>query len=119
MPEQNRSPRAVEDCHALIGWMIPQLDRFPRSRRFTVGARLESALLEVLEALCEAAWSGARGREAALRLANRRLQVARYLWRLANEMQLVSRRRFGHGAELMVLLGRQIGGWLRSARGAA
>jgi len=49
------TPQAVQACHRLLLWMIPQLDRFPRARRFTVGERLEISLLEVLELLVEAA----------------------------------------------------------------
>jgi hypothetical protein len=36
-PQHDRTPQAVRDCHELLAWMIPQLDRFPRSRRFTLG----------------------------------------------------------------------------------
>ena len=36
----DRTPQAVQACHELIGWMIPQLDKFPRLRRFTLGERL-------------------------------------------------------------------------------
>lgn len=46
-------PRAVQACHELLAWLIPQLDLFPRARRFTLGERLESGLLRVLEALVE------------------------------------------------------------------
>ena len=42
-------PRAVQACHDLLVWLIPQLDLFPRARRFTLGERLESGLLRVLE----------------------------------------------------------------------
>ncbi|MEI2773732.1 MAG: hypothetical protein ABTR54_11300 [Candidatus Competibacter sp.] len=42
-------PRAVQACHELLVWLIPQLDLFPRARRFTLGERLESGLLRVLE----------------------------------------------------------------------
>jgi len=51
------TPQAVQDCHALLLWMIPQLDRLPRVRRFTLGERLETTLLEVLDLLVEAAYS--------------------------------------------------------------
>jgi len=34
------TPKAIEDCHALLAWMLPQLDKFPRSRRFTLGNRI-------------------------------------------------------------------------------
>ncbi len=38
-------------------WLIPQLDKFPRQRRFTLGDRIETGLLEVLEGLIDAAYS--------------------------------------------------------------
>ena len=93
-------------------WVIPQLDKFPRTRRFTLGERLESGLLEVLELLTEAAYT--RSKEAALRRANLRLEVVRHLWRLAHELEATATRQYEHGAKLIDELGRQIGGWLRS-----
>jgi hypothetical protein len=33
-------PQAVQSCHELLLWLIPQLDKFPRVRRFTLGADL-------------------------------------------------------------------------------
>jgi hypothetical protein len=38
-------PQAVQACHELLLWFIPQLDKFPRARRF------EAGLLGVLESL--------------------------------------------------------------------
>ena len=40
-------PKAVQDCHDLLRWLIPHLDEFPRARRFTLGERLEGDLLDV------------------------------------------------------------------------
>ena len=51
------TPKAVQDCHDLIFWMIPQLDKLPRNRRFTLGEKLENRLLEILENLVAAAYS--------------------------------------------------------------
>ena len=31
-------PKALQDCHALMGWMVPQIDKFPRVRRHSLGA---------------------------------------------------------------------------------
>lgn len=42
-------PQVIDDCHELLKWLIPLLDQFPRSRRFTLGERLESGLLAVLD----------------------------------------------------------------------
>ena len=113
---KDTTPQAVQACHELLLRLVPQLDKFPRLRRFTVGERLESTLLEVLELLVEAAYS--RTKQAALKRANVRLEVARHLWRLAYELHAVSTRRYKHGAELMDGLGKQIGGWLRSRQPA-
>ncbi|MFL7794367.1 MAG: diversity-generating retroelement protein Avd [Anaerolineae bacterium] len=106
--------QAVQACHEFLLWLIPQLDKFPRMRRFTLGDRLERGLLEVLEPLVEAAYS--RPKYAALKRANLRLEVVRHLWRLAHELQVVSTRRYEYGARQMEELGRQVGGWLRSSR---
>ena len=40
--------QAVQSCHDLLSWPIPQLDKFPRRRWFSLGERLEVAVLEVL-----------------------------------------------------------------------
>jgi hypothetical protein len=69
-------------------------------------------MLEVLE-LVVAAYSRDKG--VSLKRANLRLEVARHLWRLAHEFRAVPMRQYEHGASLMDGLGRQIGGWLRSA----
>ena len=108
----SNTPQAVQRCHELLLWLIPQLDKFPRVRRFTLGERLETGLLEVLELLVEAAYS--RSKAAMLKRANLRLEVVRHLWRLGHELSTVSTRRYEHGARLIDDLGRQIGGWLRS-----
>jgi len=63
-------PQAVQSCHDLLLWLIPQLDECPRSRRFTLGERLEAGLLDVLELLVEAAYT--RHKEAPLRHTNLR-----------------------------------------------
>lgn len=47
-------PQALQSCHELLLWLIPQLDKFPRSRRFTLGERLETGLLKIFELLVDA-----------------------------------------------------------------
>ncbi|MDH4155317.1 MAG: diversity-generating retroelement protein Avd [Nitrospira sp.] len=105
-------PQAVQSCHDLLLWIIPQLDKFPRSRRFTLGESIESGGLEVLELLVEAAYT--RNKDASLRRANLKLEVVRHLWRVAHELKVMATRQYEHGARLTDDVGRQIGGWLRS-----
>jgi hypothetical protein len=105
-------PQAVQSCHELLLWMIPHLDKFPRARRFTLGERLETGLLTVLELVVEAAYT--HKKIALLQQANVKLEVVRHLWRLAHELKVMATRQYEHGAKLIDDLGRQIGGWLRS-----
>ena len=109
---QNTLPKAVQDCHALLIWLIPLLDNFPRNRRFTLGERLESGMLEILELLVEAAYI--INKRELLNRANRRLAVVRHLWRMAYELQTIQAKRYEHGAKLLEQLGKQVGGWLKS-----
>ena len=93
-------------------WLIPHLDNFPRSRRFSLGARLESGLLDILELLVEAAYSRSKGE--VLKRANLKLAVVRHLWRMAHELKTIPTKRYAYGARLFEELGKQIGGWAKS-----
>ena len=108
-PTNNPTPKAVEDCHELLAWIIPKLDQFPRNRRFTLGERIETGLLTVLENLIQAAYQKSYSEN--LQAANLQLDVVRHLWRLSHGLQVISHQSYGQGAERLTELGRQIGGW--------
>lgn len=72
----DNTPKAVQDCHDLLLWIIPLPDQIPRNRRFTLGERIESGILQVLELLAEAAYSRG-GKAALLQHANLQLMVCR------------------------------------------
>lgn len=105
-------PKVIDDCHELLKWLIPLLDKFPRSRRFTLGERLESGLLAVLEDCVDAAYS--KNKRPQLNSANRRLSSVRHLWRLAFELRVISQKRYFHGSRQLVDIGAQIGAWRKS-----
>lgn len=115
MKNYENLPKVVQDCHELLAWIIPQLDKFPRLRRFTLGERIETGLLEVLEWLVEAAYC--RNKAEILRRTNLRLDRVRHLWRLGHELQAMPTKSYAYGAQLMESLGRQIGGWQQQASG--
>lgn len=116
-PKNTEVTNAVLECHILLAWIIPQIDRMPRQRRFTLGERLETLLLQVLENLIEAAYSRAAAKQ--LQRANLKLDVARHIWRLAEQLEAIPRKQYASGSEKMVGLGRQIGGWRRQQEGKA
>lgn len=109
--KESNTPRAVQLCHEALVWIIPQLDKFSRLRRFTLGERIEQGLLDVLGDLVEASYS--RKNKTTLQRANRKLALVRHIWRVSFELQHIDRRRYLHGVGLTVDIGRQIGGWLK------
>ena len=106
-------PQAISDTHELIRWLIPVLDRFPRTRRFTLGDRLENACLDVLQGLVSAAYR--RRKQTQLQYASDRLNIARHLWRLCFELKVIPIKHYTHGAKLIANIGAQIGGWKKHA----
>lgn len=107
-------PQVIEQCHRTLLWMIPVIERMPRQRRFTMGERLETGLLDVLSLLVDAAYRS--DKQASLQAANRKLAVLRHLWRVASELKVLSVNHYEQGAQHLVDLGRQTGGWLKSVR---
>ena len=57
-------PSAVILASDILRWVIPKVGKFPKTVRFGLGARLESAHFDVLEELIRAQYarSGDRGR---------------------------------------------------------
>ena len=105
------APKAVHDCRELLLWIIPQIDKLPRIRRYTLGEKLENRLLTVLESLVTAAYSP--NKSTFLFQANRDLEVSRHLWRLCFDFKAVSSKSYEHGSLLIFELGKQIGGWMK------
>lgn len=113
---QKGLPQAVQATHECLKWMIPQLDKFPRNRRFTLGEKIEIHLLEVLELLLEATYS--KRNERPLKAANHKLAVVRHLWRLCFELKVIAKKPYQYGSGLVLGVGAQIGGWQKQAQGA-
>ncbi|MCP4419314.1 MAG: diversity-generating retroelement protein Avd [Chloroflexi bacterium] len=106
------TPKAVEDCHQLLLWLLPKLDQFPRKRQFTIAHRLHNRFLDILECLIEASYK--KQKRQILQTANLHLEIARHLWRLCFEEKLINLKSYEYGVKLMLELGKQIGGWIRS-----
>jgi hypothetical protein len=79
----NNTPKAVEDTHKLLLWLIPQWDKLPRNRRFTLGDRIETIALHILENLLQVAYSRRDKKALFIQEANAQIAVLRHLWRLA------------------------------------
>ena len=117
MPEPKRDAArrtgpALEAMYRFLLWLIPALDKFPRSQRFLLGDRIESAALDVLDRLIAATYTRERAR--LLAEANLGLERLRFLVRLATELRHLDRARYEHAARSLDEIGRLVGGWKKA-----
>ena len=50
---RNTGP-ALEAHYRFLLWLVPAVERFPRSQKFLLGDRIQNSALDVLESLVEA-----------------------------------------------------------------
>ncbi|HEY5064038.1 MAG TPA: diversity-generating retroelement protein Avd [Xanthobacteraceae bacterium] len=112
-----RTGTAIEAHYQFLLWLLPAVEKFPRSRKFTLGDRIENAALNVLEALIEATYT--RQRTQHLQRANLGIEKLRFLIRIATDLRLLDARRYEHAVRALDDTGRLIGGWAKAQRFAS
>lgn len=112
-----RTGPALERMQAFLVWLIPTVEKFPRSQKFLLGDRIQSTALDVLERLIEATYTRDRARK--LDAANLGVEKLRLLFRVATELRLLDLRRYEFAARALDDVGRLIGGWIRADRAKA
>lgn len=103
---------ALEATHVFLRWLIPAVEKFPRSQKFLLGDRIQSQALDVLEHLIDATYD--RNRATALRNANTGIEKLRHLVRLACDLHHFDQRRYEYAARELDTIGRRIGAWRKA-----
>lgn len=111
-----RTGPALEQTYQFLLWLCPTVEKFPRAQKFVLGDRIQTAALEVLEALIEATYT--RGRAPLLGRANLGIEKLRFLIRLAFDLKCLDGRRYAFAAKALDEIGRQVGGWIKAHRAA-
>lgn len=104
---------ALEKAYQFVLWLIPAVEKFPRSQKFLLGDRIQSAALDVVTGLVEATYS--RNRLPILRTVNLKLETLRVLLRLTTDLKLLDLRRYEYAARSIDEIGRLVGGWMKAS----
>jgi 23S rRNA-intervening sequence protein len=114
MPESAKQEPAVAVLKAydFVLWLLPKVEKFPRSYRFSVGDRLVSAGLDLLLILVRASYTSDKA--ALLQNASLETNTLRYLLRLAKDLRILTVDAYGFSTERVEEIGRMIGGWQKS-----
>lgn len=102
----------IQKTYDLIKWMVPIIDRLPKTHRFTLGNRITEELYNLLDGLITARYARS-GKLSALQALNTRLQVLRYQCRLLLDFQLISIKRYEYAHRQMDDIGKDLGGWIK------
>lgn len=105
---------AITKLYDFLFWIIPKLEKFPRSQKFLIADRIETMLLDILDLLIQAAYS--RKKSVPLQSANLRLEQLRYLIRLSKDLKLLSLKSYEFCARSIDGIGISIGGWLKYSK---
>ena len=104
----------LNKAYDLLLYLVPQLEKFPRSQKFLLGDRIETRVLEILEMLIHAYYSPQPQKLPILRRVNLALEQLRYLVRLSHDLHHLNRQKYGFVAEQVNTIGRMVGGWIKA-----
>lgn len=103
---------ALEKWYQFVRWLLPAVEKLPRSHKFTLGERLVAGALNVLDGLIEATYS--KNATPALLQVNLALEKLRFLLRLTADLQLMDLRKHEFAARAVDEVGRLVGGWIKA-----
>ena len=97
-----------------LTWRLTLSMNFPKSQRFIVTSRLQSAALNFQESILEAnAQRGARRAEK-LRVADVELLKVRLYLRLCERWKWITPGQYQHASKMVAEMGRLLGGWQKT-----
>jgi hypothetical protein len=106
-----RGGAALDKAVLYLTWLVPVLEKFPRSQKFLLGDRLQTLALRVVEDLVEATYTKAPG--PVLRRVNIGLEQQRVLVRVAYNLRHLDVRRYEFAVRKLDEVGVSVGGWIK------
>jgi len=107
--------KVIADFYDLMLWLIRHTEKFPRHHRYSLGIAIENRLQAILSLLLRAKYS--KDKAVYLNDANIELEVLRFQMRLAKDLTALPLGSHEHGVKLILSVGSQVGGWLKSIGG--
>lgn len=110
----NESPLFVR-THDFLLWLLPQVQKFPRSFRFTLAERIQHTAMDFQDGIVAAGKSKGEARLALLKDADIELEKVRFWLRFSKELNLFNVGQYEHASRMMVEMGRLLGAWIKQA----
>ena len=104
----------ITKTYDLLLYLIPLLEKYPRSQKFLIGDRIETSLLDILEDFIEAYYTERKNKLQILKGENIKLEKFRYLIRLSYDLKLINLKRYEFISQRINDIGISLGGWIKS-----
>lgn len=114
MDKTLKEVNALTRTYDLLLYIIPQLEKFPKSQRYLLGERIETLLLDIMDLIIRAVYT--KNKTSFLREANLQIEKLRYLIRLVKDLKYLSIKRYEYVSKCLNEIGSEIGGWIRYQR---
>jgi len=92
------------------------LPLFPKSSRYTLGAKLDSLFLEMVELIIKASYSDKGGKLISLTSGSFKLDLLKFFLQIAWEIKALDNKKYIRLSEKLNEIGKMLGGWIKSLK---
>jgi hypothetical protein len=89
------------------------LPHIPKDARYTLGGKIDSSLVETIEAVFIASFLAKERKRAYVERAAAKLDLAKFFLQVAWEIKVLDNKKYALISEQLNEIGRMLGGWLR------
>ncbi len=111
MAKEQKEVNVLTKVYDLLLWIIPQLEKLPRSQRYLLGDRIETMLLDIMDLVIQSIYT--KDKASFLKEANLKIEKLRYLIRLTFDLKYIGISKYEYISKCLNEIGSEIGGWLK------
>ena len=106
----------ITKTYDMLLYVIPILEKYPRTHKFILADRIENTLLNILDRLLEAYFSQTGDKNDLLKNVNIELEKLRYLIRLSYDLRCINIDKYEKITFKINEVGKMSGGWRKSLK---
>jgi len=92
------------------------LPDFPKDSKYTLGSKIDSSFLEVVEGIISASNSDKAEKQIFLRIASTKLDLLKFFLQISWEIKCLENKKYILLSEKLNEIGRMLGGWIKSLK---
>lgn len=115
-PPQTFGLKLIGELVAIYKLWHEFLPHFPKDSRFTLGAKIDSSLLDATELIIRASYSDKIEKLISLKRASFKIDLLKFFLQVAWEIKSLDNKRYISLSEKVGDAGKMLGGWIRSLK---